>query len=161
MQLLVVGCRKQHGQCDDWIEIQCDATDIFATILGLVFIYNDNNINLYSTHSFVKVKQNCEKLYRFPICHQVVGTKVYEERRAESFRILKQTDLRREKIQDVIRDIETKRRKRRSKTISNIESLWSRARQEKTCVNVQNSRLGQCKSLCTGSFPSGAEIRVR
>ena len=47
-------------------------------------------------------------LHRFPICHQVAGTKVYEERRAESFKILKQTDLRREKIQDVIRDIETK-----------------------------------------------------
>ena len=28
--------------------------DIFATILSLFSIYNDNNINLHSTHFFVK-----------------------------------------------------------------------------------------------------------
>ena len=38
----------------------------------------------------------------------MAGTKVYEDRRAESFKILKQTDLRREKINDVISEIETK-----------------------------------------------------
>ena len=37
----------------------------------------------------------------------MAGTKVYEDRRAESFQILKHTDLRREKIKDVIRNIET------------------------------------------------------
>ena len=39
---------------------------------------------------------------------QVAGTKVYEDRRAQSLQILKQTDLRREKISEVIQNIEEK-----------------------------------------------------
>ena len=50
---------QKHGQCDDSIEIQCDATDICATIVGLFFSYNDNNVNLHSAHSCVK--QKCER----------------------------------------------------------------------------------------------------
>ena len=38
----------------------------------------------------------------------MAGTKVYEDRRAQSLQILKQTDLRREKISEVIQNIEEK-----------------------------------------------------
>ena len=38
----------------------------------------------------------------------MAGTKVYEDRRAQSFQILKKTDLRREKISEVIQNIEEK-----------------------------------------------------
>ena len=50
----------------------------------------------------------CQEVLRLPLLCQVAGTKVYEDRRAESFKILKQTDLRREKINDVIKNIEAK-----------------------------------------------------
>ena len=39
---------------------------------------------------------------------QVAGTTVYEERRAQSVKILKTTDLRRDKIKDVISHIDAK-----------------------------------------------------
>ena len=70
------------------------------TVVVLLFIYNDNNITLYSTHSFVK---SCT-VFQFTTRGQYIA--------------------------------------------------GSRARQEKACVNVQNSRLGQCKSLCTCSLPA-------
>ena len=50
---------QKHGQCDDSIGIQCDATDICATTDGLFFKYNYSNTNLYSAHSCVKTK--CEE----------------------------------------------------------------------------------------------------
>ena len=50
---------QKHGQCDDSIGIQCDATDICATVKGLFFSYNYSNINHASAHSCVKTK--CEE----------------------------------------------------------------------------------------------------
>ena len=47
---------KGHGQCDDTIQIYCDATDVCATELGIFFSYNEYNMDLAPAHECLKAK---------------------------------------------------------------------------------------------------------
>ena len=47
---------KGHGHCDDSIEIDCPASDVCATGLGLFFSYHDGGVNLTPAHECAKIK---------------------------------------------------------------------------------------------------------
>ena len=47
---------KGYGSCDEYIDVDCSATDVCASDLGIFFTYNDYNLDFALAHACLKKK---------------------------------------------------------------------------------------------------------
>ena len=65
-------------------------------------------VDRYTSHRQITALTNAKDHERLALLKEVAGTKVYEQRRAESLRIMAETDAKRGKIDELLEYIETR-----------------------------------------------------